>query len=180
MMSQRVTHHGNVLRLVLAYAAPASETVDAWVRFCQKAAEEAEAMVRENPPVSYNRDRITDWTWAERAAGREPPAVTPDCAPLVGRHLDEAARVAALAAYRASLPMLTGRRRAQAYIACIAAGAQLGYIKGDDAKPMFYAAQLALQAYSKRNSGGGQRRKQPQPHPIGRRVGGEPGAEVSE
>lgn len=74
------------------------------------------------------------------------------------------------------MPMLTGRRRAQAYIACIAAGAQLGYIKADDAKTMFYAEQLALQAYSKRNSGAGQKRKKPTPHPMGRRVG----AEVSE
>lgn len=161
MMNQRVTHHGNVLRLVLAYAAPASETVDAWVRFCQKAAEEAESAVRESPPHTYNRDGIHDWM---RSAGHE--GATPDSAPLVGWRLDEAARVAGLAAYRASLPMLTGRRRAQAYIACIAAGAQLGYIKGDDAKPMFYAAQLALQAYSKRNSSAGSRRKKAAPTPI--------------
>lgn len=164
MINQKVTVQGNVLRLVLAYAAPESESVDAWVRFCQKAADEAAAAVRENPPRSFSHRDVLAWHHAEQEEGRGAGPL-PDSAPLVGRSLEEAVRVAALIAYRSSLPMLTGRRRAQAYIACIAAGAQLGYIKGDDAKPMFYAAQLALQAYSKRNSGAGAKRKRPASHP---------------
>lgn len=178
-MKQTITHHGNVLRLVLAYAAPARETVDDWVRFCQKAAEEAATAVRENPPGTDQLTAIWQWEKEQKAAGR-PIMPRPDKVPMTGSELEAAAQFAAVAAYRESMPLLTGRRRAQAYIACIAAGVQFGYIQPSELKTMFYAAQMALQAHSKRNRDAGSRRKRPQPHPIGRRAGGDQGAEVGE
>lgn len=109
---------------------------------------------------------IERWERAQKEAGRQ-VSVRPNAVPLAGDALEEAARFAAVAAYRESLPVLTGRRRAQAYIACIAAGVQLGYLTKDDLKSLFYAAQMALQAHGKRSRDAGSRRKKPQPTPIG-------------
>lgn len=61
MINRSIVQEGNILRLVLAYASQGSETADSWVRFCQKATDEAEAAVRGNPPLSYDRDSINAW-----------------------------------------------------------------------------------------------------------------------
>jgi hypothetical protein len=63
-----------------------------------------------------------------------------------GPELDKLAQAAAAIAFRACMPHVTGRRNTQAYIACVAAGVQLKYITGTEARSLLYTAQLALAA----------------------------------
>ncbi len=59
---------------------------------------------------------------------------------------------AASEAFKRCMPQLTGRRRAQAFIACVAVGAQRKYLNKGEASSLLYTAQLALSAYPKRNA----------------------------
>lgn len=71
---------------------------------------------------------------------------------LHGAELSQAAHHAALVAFRACMPKLTGRRTTQAYIACVATGVQRGYFTGSESKALLYTAQLALSAYPSRRA----------------------------
>ena len=146
------------------------ETIESWVSFCANAADEARAAVLENPPqvvVSRNNDpnrelllRMGDALSREDHA-RYGAAITDNAGeysrqikattrPLDGAELEAAANEAAAMAFRCCMPQLTGRRRAQAYFACVAAGLQRGHFKGAEAKAMLHSAQLALNAFPKR------------------------------
>jgi hypothetical protein len=116
-------------------------TAEAWVRFCIRAAEEAHAAVIENPPEakigSVGKFMLAD------SLRRGIPVPTER---LDGDKLDAVAREAAKVAFRACMPLVTGRRNTQAYIACVAAGVQLKYIEAVEARSLLYTAQLALTA----------------------------------
>jgi len=74
----------------------------------------------------------------------------------VAREENETDRVAAAMmrdAFRYCLPALTCRGNVQAYIACVAVGIQNGLVSALEARPLLYAAQLALAAHS--GGGGG-------------------------
>ena len=145
------------------------ETTESWVQFCVKAADEAYATIMEHPPTIISKSKadplmlgllrmgdvmsrednakygatITD-NAGDYAAGKQ-----------LSKRIDEAdlkiaANAAAAMAFRCCMPQLTGRRRAQAYFACVAAGLQRGYFPGAEAKAMLHSAQLALNAFPKR------------------------------
>jgi hypothetical protein len=55
---------------------------------------------------------------------------------------------AAEMAFIVCMPPMTSRRRAQAYIACVAVGLNYGFIRQAKARTMLYVAQLALTAHA--------------------------------
>ena len=115
-------------------------TAEAWVYFCLKAADEAFSTAMENPP--YVERENTAYEWLEELTGRK----TIERERKKGKELEASAHTAAAIAFRACMPHLTGRSKAQAYIACVAAGVQRRYICGAEARAMMYTAQLALSA----------------------------------
>jgi hypothetical protein len=140
------------------------------VQFCIKAAEEAHAEVLENPPtvtITSSSDprmigllKLGDLMSIEDNA-KYGATVTNNAEHYAanghtktrlmdGEELEHAADTAAAMAFRCCMPQLTGRRRAQAYFACVAAGLQRGHFKGAEAKVMLHSAQLALNAFPKR------------------------------
>jgi hypothetical protein len=161
---------GMVSAILAATEKPQSETIETWVQFCLKAGDEAHTAVLENPPTITIKGtgdpgmltllRIGDQLSREDNA-RYGGAITTSAReyesgravvtrPMDGTELEAYALAAASMAFRCCMPQLTGRRRAQAYFACVAAGLQRGYFKGAEAKAMLHSAQLALNAYPKR------------------------------
>lgn len=146
------------------------ETTESWVEFCIKAADEAYATIMEHPPTIITKStgdprmlallqlgdrmssednqkygaRITN-NAEEYAQGKGMRSRQTE-----GEELIIAAKAAAAMAFRCCMPQLTGRRRAQAYFACVAAGLQRGHFPGHEAKGMLHSAQLALNAFPKR------------------------------
>lgn len=49
-------------------------------------------------------------------------------------------------AYKAAMPIMDSRESTHAYVACVAHGLAAGFISGQDASKMLYAAQVALSA----------------------------------
>ncbi|HEY0339903.1 MAG TPA: hypothetical protein VGC34_03780, partial [Steroidobacteraceae bacterium] len=159
-----------IARTIHAVAEGTAETTESWVQFCIKAGDEAYAEVMENPPTvtieSVNDPHLVALLNLGDGMSREDNAKygTPitnasreyqqngrrSSRPMDGEDLKAAADAAAAMAFRCCMPQLTGRRRAQAYFACVAAGLQRGHFKGAEAKAMLHSAQLALNAFPKR------------------------------
>jgi hypothetical protein len=59
------------------------------------------------------------------------------------------AGVAAQAAWKGSMPHITDADSVAAYIGCVAAGMQRGFINGAEAKAMLYTAQCAIMAHGR-------------------------------
>lgn len=180
------------IRAAAATFKGSGETIENWVQFCIKAADEAHAEVLENPPtvtIASTHDPLMEGLlkmgdlmseedhakhgatithnaeeYAESGSisGYEGRAIVGRTRPMDGEDLIAAANTAAAMAFRCCMPQLTGRRRAQAYFACAAAGLQRGYFKGAEAKAMLHSAQLALNAFPKRLQN---------PRPAQRKVG---------
>jgi hypothetical protein len=121
--------------------AKVKDTAESWVQFCIKAAAEAYAAVIEDPPEAP-LGSVGKFMLASSLA-QDIPVPTEQ---LTGKPLEAIAHEAAQTAFRACMPHLTGRRNAQAYIACVAAGVQLKYITGSESRSLMYSAQLALAA----------------------------------
>lgn len=115
-------------------------TAEAWVYFCLGAADEAYAAAMENPPYATGKNHA--YELLEELKGNKQI----ERQRISGKELEESAHTAAAIAFRACMPHLTGRSKAQAYIACVAAGVQRRYITGAEARAMMYTAQLALSA----------------------------------
>ena len=160
------------------------ETTESWVQFCVKAADEAYATIMEHPPKIISKSkadplmlgllRMGDVMSHEDHAkyGAEITHNADDYAAgkRHSKRMDDsdvkvAANAAAAMAFRCCMPQLTGRRRAQAYFACVAAGLQRGYFPGPEAKAMLHSAQLALNAFP---------RRQPKPRSARRNEQNEP------
>ena len=146
----------SLMRLAIAAAQAPHErtTAESWVMFCLKAADEAYAVVMENPPDDDPRGGSragSAYRYLEELKrelkGEE--YVEPKREKLQGKELIEVAHGAAAEAFRACMPHVTGRLKAQAYIACVAAGVQRRYINGAEARALLYTSQLALSAARK-------------------------------
>jgi hypothetical protein len=122
------------------------KTAESWVHFCLEAANEAYATVMENPPFITRENSAYEWLeeLKRREKGEQERDIERERAS--GDELKQEAHGAATIAFRACMPHVTGRRNAQAYIACVAAGVQRRYITGADARALLYTAQLALSA----------------------------------
>jgi hypothetical protein len=136
--------HGIAFAIFAVSSEPQSP--EEWVQFCLSAADEAEAAVNESPPA-----------YAEGSASRilrelaEPGDPEYGAPPIVDhRATREAAREAGAAAFRACMPRITGRKKTQAYVSCVAAGLGRQYFTGAEAKAALHIAQLALQAWPRR------------------------------
>jgi hypothetical protein len=144
--------HG-IARAIFATAETGPATSEEWVLFCLKAADEAEATVRENPPrQSVGSAQKLLYDLAE--PGDPEYGVDPELSASASR---EAELEAGAAAFRCCMPRLTGRRNTQAYIACVAAGLQRAYFTGSEAKALLYTAQLALSAHPSRRASRGRK-----------------------
>jgi len=131
---------GMVSAILAATEKPQSETIETWVQFCLKAGDEAHTAVLENPPTITIKGtgdpgmltllRIGDQLSREDNA-RYGGAITTSAReyesgravvtrPMDGTELEAYALAAASMAFRCCMPQLTGRRRAQAYFACVA------------------------------------------------------------
>lgn len=146
----------SLMRLAIAAAQEprTRATAESWVMFCLKAADEAYAVVMENPPDDDPREGSpagNAYRYLEELKrelkGEE--YVEPEKEKMQGKKLIEAAHEAAAEAFRACMPHVTGRLKSQAYIACVAAGVQRRYINGTEARAMLYTSQLALSAARK-------------------------------
>lgn len=122
-------------------SAKAPNNAESWVQFCIKAAAEAYAVVVDDPPLVVPGSATKLVNKFHRQLG-EPEEVEYES----GASLHATAHAAATVAFRACMPHVTGRRNAQAFIACCAAGVQLHYIGGAEARSLLYTAQLALAA----------------------------------
>ncbi len=131
-----------VLAIRAAQSTRDRRTAEGWVHFCITAAEEAFASVMENPPRVIRKDTAAEYLNKILREKREPEEVEY----YEGDKLREVATTAAANAFRNNMPHVTGRRNAQAYIACVAAGVQRHYIAGGEARSLLYTAQLALTA----------------------------------
>lgn len=145
-----------LIRVHAAAARPTRESPEGWVSFILSSLEEIEAEVREAA-----REETIEKVY--RVSRDEDPSVPTygeervKLVPIPRSQVNERVESAQKAAFVALLPPLTSRTRAQAFIACITVGVQRKLIKMADAKPLFYAAQVALIAHgkrAKRNSGG--------------------------
>lgn len=162
-----------------AVVADRGESIAGWVQFCLRAGDEAYTSVMEDPPIITTKTsqdpamlgllRMGD-AFNEDDHERYGAPIESNSAlylasklttrkPMEGTELEAHAHLAASVAFRCCMPQLTGRRRAQAYFACVAAGLQRGYFPGHEAKAMLHSAQLALNAYPKRQQQPRQSRK---------------------
>jgi len=160
-----------IARTIRATAEVASgESIESWVQFCLKAADEARATAMENPPTVITTDTERqsmrmllqlgdDMSREDNAkygaevtnnAGAYDRSTRTRSRVMDGEELERYADRSAAMAFCCCMPELTGRRRAQAYFACVAAGMQRGYFRGSEAKAMLHSAQLALNAFPKR------------------------------
>lgn len=156
-VSAHAVGHGIIASMQAATRS--GETERAWVEFCIGAADEARAEAQQGdanyPDVMtwivnkmkamkrgdiYEVDGLEHNTWEEYEQWLKQQ----------GGHADAA--LAAKTAFRCCMPPLTGRGRAKAYIACVAAGVAHGHITGPEARAMLYSAQLALSVHPKRAS----------------------------
>lgn len=141
--------HG-IARAIYAQAEDPQTAAD-WIHYCLNAAREAEQVARESiePHQMGTAERLVRELWPDD----EPPLP-----PAHEEHDEAAIREAAATAFRCCMPALTSRRRAQAYIACVAAGVQHRYISAGEARSLLYTAQLALAANPKRAPSAARRR----------------------
>ena len=188
-----------IARTIRATAEEATgESIESWVQFCLKAADEARVTAMENPPTVITTDSERksmrmllqmgdDLSREDHAkygakvtnnAERYDQGLGPASRVMAGEELERYADRSAATAFCCCMPELTGRRRAQAYFACVAAGMQRGYFKGAEAKAMLHSAQLALNAFPKRQQKPRPARRNeekyqhdpPTPHHHGRRA----------
>jgi hypothetical protein len=161
-MNTHSDNHANAVGVGICHALEASADAapgspEEWVQFCLKAADEAYAEAMENPPdrkrgpvaqllhdIGEDRLRVDEEIEYQNRLKKTPEA-------------KDAARDAAQTAFRMCMPRITGRRATQAYIACVAAGVQRGYLTGKDASSLLYTAQLALSAWPSRRAQRGQK-----------------------
>lgn len=122
-------------------------TAEGWIHLCVTAADEAEAAAAElpDPNVGEGHKMLIGFLNDDR----EPDE--PEYVATTGRRT-QAMLDAGAAAFSACMPKITGRRNAQAYIACVAVGLQRRYFTGADAKAMLYTVQLALSAHPSRRA----------------------------
>lgn len=129
-------------------ASPDPRSTRGWVDRCCTAAAAAHREIMHAPPPR------TDLGSASRLLLKlSPDQEEPRDSRLGGPELEQAAHQAASIAFRAALPLLTGRKNAAAYLACLAVGTQRCYLAPAEARNLLYTAQLALAAY-KRPGGG--------------------------
>lgn len=125
-------------------------TPEEWVRLCMTAADEAEAAAADEPESEGEGSAIIrGFLESTREPGHRP---TSEIMGDVSGRRTIAMIEAGAAAFTACMPQLTGRRSAQAYIACVAVGLQRRYFTGGEAKAMLYTVQLALSAHPSRRA----------------------------
>ena len=144
--------------MVLSMRAPRPRGPEQWVRQCTEAADAAASELRNNPPEVLRKE--TTWERWSREVEANVTDSRPEMSmqPMTGPELDRAVIQAASQAFRASMPLITGRAATKAYIACVAAGSQRGFFTDGEARALLYNCQLALAAWKPRSSDAAARR----------------------
>lgn len=144
-----------------ALSAAQPRTPGQWVAHCRHAAATAAARLHADPPMQGGDEPTSEETlsrWLSEVSQLDQPTSRL----MHGQELEQAARAAAGAAFRASMPLLTSKAATRAYIACCAAGCQDGHLSSMEAKTLLYNAQLALSAYKPAASGNSARSRRKQ------------------
>jgi hypothetical protein len=122
-ISDAATLPAHVIGYAAAMELGGADSVQGWINFATTAALEAMMAVTED---------------GDDDAEDEQP----------GGALYRRRRMAGSSAFGMCMPPITSRKRAQAYIACVAAGLGYGFLTEGKARAMLYTGQLALAAHA--------------------------------